>query len=402
MEVVQVGTQVSGTIATVEADYNARVTKGQVLATLDPAPLAAAAAQARATLQAAEATAAAASSAVRQAASAVQAAEASRRQAEAALRSAEATQSKARSQLELAQLTVVRDRQLLAQGFIPQSQLDADQTAAATAAEDVRASEAAVAQAQAQIQQATSQRLSAESQLRAAQAQARAAQHQAAAEAAQLRQAEYNLSRTVITSPIDGIVMARNVSVGQTVAASFQTPTLFTLASTLTNMQVDTSVDEADVGVVHPGEEAAITVTAYPTVTFRGTVQQVRLNPTVVQNVVTYDAVVAVHDSSGRLRLGMTAQVTITVGRRKHVLTVPLAALLYRPRVRSAAGPGLTSPPPVAGAPGSTVTLWVLRHGRAVPVQVTLGLSDARAVEIAGGDLRPGDPVIVSESRGGR
>ena len=131
----------------------------------------------------------------------------------------------------------------------------------------------------------------------------------------------------MITSPIDGVVMARNVSVGQTVAASFQTPTLFTLATNLTNMQVDTSVDEADVGNVRPGETAHISVTAFPNVSFAGTVQQVRVNPTVVQNVVTYDAVVIVQDTSGRLLPGMTAQVAIDVGTRTHVLTLPIAAL---------------------------------------------------------------------------
>ncbi len=399
---VQVGSQVSGTIATIAVDYNSRVRKGQVLATLDPAPFQAAVAQASATLQALQASASAASSAVRQAAAAVQTAEATLRQATAALESAQATAAKAQSQLALARLTVERDRALLAQGFIPQNQVDADQTAAANAAQDVRAALAAVATARAQVEAAMSQRESARAQLRTAEAQRSAALHQVAAQSAQLRQAQYNLSRTVITSPIDGIVMARNVSVGQTVAASFQTPTLFTLASNLTDMQVDTSVDEADVGSVRPGEPASITVTAYPNVTFRGTVRQVRVNPTVVQNVVTYDAVVAVHDTSGRLKPGMTAQVTIIVGRRAHVLAVPIAALLYRPLARvPAAGQApnpVPAPPPVAGAPGSEVTVWVLRGGHPAPVQVTIGLSDGRNVEVLRGGLRAGDPVIIAQA----
>jgi HlyD family secretion protein len=225
----------------------------------------------------------------------------------------------------------------------------------------------------------------------------------------------------VITSPVDGIVMARNVSVGQTVAASLQTPTLFTIATNLTDMEVDTSVDEADVGNVHVGEAARITVTAYPNVTFTGTVQQVRVNPTVVQNVVTYDAVVAVHDTSGRLLPGMTAQVTIDTGTRTHVLAVPAAALLYRPLPQGgraggaptgSGGPGgFFAPPtpssgggaagaPVAGAPGSQVTVWVLRSGRPVPVPVVIGLSDTRSVEITSGSLQEGDQVIVAQVRG--
>jgi len=388
VDTVQVGTQVSGTVAALNVDYNSRVTKGEVLATLDPTQFQAAAQQSGANLAAAKASYAAALSAIAQ--------------DQASLRSAQANATKAQAQLALAELTVRRDESLLRQGFIPQSQMDADQTAVKAATDDSHAAEAAVAVAEALV--------------KTAQAQAAAAQQQVASQAASVQQAQYNLARTIITSPVDGIVMARNVSVGQTVAASFQTPTLFTLATNLTDMQVDTSVDEADVGNVRAGEAAQISVTAFPNVVFSGTVQQLRINPTIVQNVVTYDAVVIVHDSSGRLFPGMTGQVTIDVATRRHVLAVPTAALLFRPLPQRNApsappgGGGLfgfgtptngTAPPaPVAGAPGSRVTVWVLRGGQPSPVSVVIGISDNQNVEITGGDLHAGDGVVVAQVRG--
>jgi HlyD family secretion protein len=421
---VQVGSQVSGTIDSIKVDYNTRVTKGQVLATIDPTTFQAAVAQSSANLAAAQSSAAAARSTVQQNQAAVQTAAANLRQAQATLRSAQANVGKAQSQVALANLTVSRDASLLQQGFIPQNQMDTDQTAAAADTDDYRAAQAAVGVAQAQVNAASSQLRSAQAQVSTAQAQAAASQNQAAASAAQVQTAQYNLSRAVITSPMDGIVMARNVSVGQTVAASFQTPTLFTLATNLSNMQVDTSVDEADVGGVKVGQQAQISVTAFPNVTFAGVVHAVRLNPTVVQNVVTYDAVVLVHDAQERLRPGMTAQVTIDVATRTHVLAVPIAALLYRPLAPSRAGGGTQGAPggglgplggggfappsgststaaPVAGAPGSQVTVWVLRNGRPSPVRAVIGLSDGQNVEITSGNLRAGDPVIVAQVRGG-
>ncbi|TMI78578.1 MAG: biotin/lipoyl-binding protein [Bacillati bacterium ANGP1] len=401
VDTVQIGTQVSGTIAVINVDYNSKVKKGMVLATLDPAPFRAAVAQAGANLAAARAGHAAALSAIAQDQAAVESALAAIQQAQANLRSAEANAAKIEAQSKLAQVTVKRDASLLQQGFIPQNQMDADQTALESTAADTRAAQAAVAVAQAQAAGAAAQLRSAEAQVTTAQAQAAAAQEQIASQAAQLQQAAYNLSRTVITSPVDGIVMARNVSVGQTVAASFQTPTLFTLATNLTDMQVDTSVDEADVRSVREGETANISVTALPNVVFSGTVQQVRVNPTVVQNVVTYDAVVIVHDSSGRLMPGMTAQVTIDAGTRAHVLAVPIEAALYRPLTRSAHGkPESPASPPVAGAPGSHITLWTLRNGKPRPVPVVIGFSDGVNLEITDGNLHAGDPVIIEQARG--
>ena len=370
---VQVGSQISGTVASIRVYYNSRVKKGDVLATLDPTTFQAAVEQASAGLAAAQATAASSLSAVMQARAGVQTAQANFQQAQASLRSAMANATKVKAQVALTNLTVSRDASLLQQGYIPQSQMDADRTAAEVSANDYRAAQAAVAVAEAQAAASASQLRSAQAQVATAQSQAAATRNQVGSAAAQLQTAQYNLSRTVITSPMDGIVMARNVAVGQTVAASFQTPTLFTIATNLSDMQIDTSVDEADVGNVKVGEQAHISVNAFPNVSFTGVVHAVRLSPTVVQNVVTYDAVIRVHDPQERLRPGMTAQVMIDIATRTHVLAVPVAALLYRPLAPGGAGgatpgggplgsaggvgfaPPTTGAPagaPVAGAPG--------------------------------------------------
>ncbi len=205
---VLIGSEVSGTIRTINVDFNSKVRKGQVLANLDPT-----------TYQAA-----------------VDSAQANLMLSQASEESAVVNVGKMKAELDLANLTVQRDEPLLKQGLINQNQMDTDTTAAESAQQDYLA----------------------------AQAQVRVAQAQIGVVKGQLEQAQYNLSKTVILSPFDGIVMARNVDVGQTVAASLQTPTLFTLATNLTDMQVDTSVDEADVGGLLQGEAAQITVTAFP------------------------------------------------------------------------------------------------------------------------------------------
>ncbi|HYW84193.1 MAG TPA: efflux RND transporter periplasmic adaptor subunit, partial [Spirochaetia bacterium] len=359
---VLIGSEVSGTIRVLNVDFNSKVRKGQVLAKLDPTTYQAAVDSAQANLMLSQANE----------------------------ESAVVNVGKMKAQLDLANLTVQRDQPLLTQGLINQNSMDTDRTAAQSAQQDYLA----------------------------AQAQVRVAQAQIGVVKGQLAQAEYNLSKTLILSPFDGIVMARNVDVGQTVAASLQTPTLFTLATNLTDMQIDTSVDEADVGGLRQGETAQITVTAFPNVVFTGTVLQVRINPTTVQNVVTYDAVVQVHDTSGRLLPGMTAQVTIQVGSKTHVLAVPIAAVLYRPLAAPTTGAGGgfggggfgagvvqssggAASQPVAGAPGSKVTIWKLVAGKPAPQQVVIGLSDGKNLEITSGGLNEGDRIIVAQRRGG-
>ena len=204
---------------------------------------------------------------------------------------------------------------------------------------------------------------------------------------AAVRNARVNLGYTNIVSPVNGTVIARNITIGQTVAASFQTPTLFLIAQDLTHMEVDTSVSESDIGTVKLGDPADFTVLAYAGRTFRGSVVQVRQAPQVVQNVVTYDAVIGVSNRGFLLKPGMTATASIVTEQRTNVLRVPDQALRFTPDGRGSAD--ATHP----------VQVWVLREGNPVGVSVHTGLDDGTDTEIAGGELRLGDPVIVGERR---
>jgi len=411
---VAVGTQVSGTINSLEVDYNSIVHKGQILATLDPTSLQATSLQVHGVLAAAQSNASAASSTASQSAAAIAAAVANANVSSANARSAEANLTKAHAALALSQTTISRDNSLLAQGFISQSQMDTDRAAYNANSADVNAAQAALAAARAQAAATAIQIGAASDQHAASIYQASAAASQAQAAQGQVQQADYNLQRAVITSPIDGIVVSRAVSVGQTVAASLQTPTLFIIASSLRDMQVDVSVSEADVGQLKTGAIAQISVPAFPNVVFAGTVQQVRINPTTVSNVVTYDAVVTVHDDSSRLKPGMTADVTIALTTHDHVLSIPAAALLFKPAGAASGGSsrtaGTRSAPAaggaasaqagstsVSGALGSKATVWVLRDGKPVSVQIVIGISDGRNYEVLSGQLKPGDQVIVGQ-----
>jgi len=204
--------------------------------------------------------------------------------------------------------------------------------------------------------------------------------------------AKLNLEYTNIISPVDGTVVSRNVTQGQTVASSLQTPTLFLIGTDLKKMEVDTNVSESDVGGMKEDDKATFTVDAYPKRVFQGTVVQVRLSPQTVQNVVTYDAVVDFDNTDLALMPGMTASTEIIVDQRQNVLRVPDQALRYVPGGLTGARPGT----PASG--GSQV--WVLRNGLPVAVPVVLGLDDGNFTEIAKGDLLPGDPVITAENRG--
>jgi HlyD family secretion protein len=203
---------------------------------------------------------------------------------------------------------------------------------------------------------------------------------------AQLATAEVNLGYTNIVSPVDGTVVSRNVTVGQTVAASFQTPTLFLIATDLTKMQVDTNVSESDIGGIKENNRANFTVDAFPRRAFAGAVSQVRQSPQTLQNVVTYDVVVSVDNSDLALKPGMTAATRIVIDQRSEALRVPSQALRY-------------SPSELRGKPADRPQVWVLRDGKPVAVSVTSGLDDDTFAEIVKGELQPGDRVIVSEQR---
>jgi HlyD family secretion protein len=212
---------------------------------------------------------------------------------------------------------------------------------------------------------------------------------------AELETAQVNLDYTNIVSPVDGTVVSRNVTVGQTVAASFQTPTLFLIATDLTKMQVDTNVSESDIGGIKEGNTASFTVDAFPARTFRGKVSQVRQSPQTAQNVVTYDVVVSVDNSDLALKPGMTASTRVVVDQRADAIRVPNQAVRYTPGGLAAAAPEAGAVPMGAGE----ARLWVLRDGSPVSVAVVLGLDDDAYTEILKGDIKPGDLVIVAEQR---
>jgi len=218
-----------------------------------------------------------------------------------------------------------------------------------------------------------------------ASAQAQIERAQLAEREAELEDANVNLAHTDIRSPVDGIVLSRNINVGQTVAASFQTPTLFLIAQDLRQMQVNSDVSEADIGQVAPGQPARFSVDAFPERVFEGTVRQVRNAPISVQNVVTYDVVVDVDNSDLLLRPGMTATLTIVSATRDDVLKVPRRALRFRPRGERSA---LSN--------GQLRRLWVEKEaGRAEPLEVRVGLGDDEFVEVSGAGLEEGDAIII-------
>ncbi len=204
---------------------------------------------------------------------------------------------------------------------------------------------------------------------------------------ASLKKVETDLGYTRIYSPVDGIVVSRDVDAGQTVAASFQTPTLFTIAEDLTKMQIETNVDEADIGNVREGLEVTFTVDAYPNAVFSGRIKQVRIASSVVENVVTYPVIIDVSNPDLMLKPGMTANVTIITDKKENVLAVPSAAFRYRPSAYE-------------GELLRGRVLWVLEEGRPLPIQVETGISDGAYVEIKSDDLKEGDRVITGEEAG--
>ena len=237
----------------------------------------------------------------------------------------------------------------------------------------------------------------------AAHERAKAAEEAAAGALAQaqaaLNRAQINLSYATIYSPNDGVVISRSVDVGQTVAASLQAPTLFTIAEDLRRMQVDTAVSESDVGKLNQGMEASFQVDAYPRRTFKGTVRQVRNAPQISQNVVTYDAVIDVENPELLLKPGMTANVTFILGRKDDALLVPNAALRFRMDGVATANDDTNKPERDAAEPAADAPerrrVWVLKDNRPRPVMLTLGLSDGSRTEVLSGELTEGDLVIV-------
>jgi HlyD family secretion protein len=225
---------------------------------------------------------------------------------------------------------------------------------------------------------------------------------------AALRVAETNLRYATIRSPVNGTVISRNVDVGQTVAASLQAPTLFTIAKNLTEMQVDSNVSEADVGRITVGQDATFTVDAYPDRVFHGKVSEIRNAPIIVQNVVTYDVVILVDNKDLKLKPGMTANVSVMIAHREGTLKIPNAALRFRPESAKREG-GKTGPPqkagqqirPAEGDQGKPGRVWVVSpEGKPTPVSITLGITDGTFSEVTGGNLTEGAEVIVEQTSG--
>jgi HlyD family secretion protein len=350
---VQVGSQISGRIAQLNADFGERVKRGQVIARLDPQLFQAAAEQARANRDAAAGT----------------------------LREAVIKAENAKKQL-------ARSQELESKNLIAAADFDAANLLATSSSAGVEAARGDLAQAR-----------------------------------ANLHQAEVNLGYTTIVSPINGVVISRNVDVGQTVAASLQAPTLFTIAEDLGKMQVHAAVSEADVGRLGTGMPASFVVDAYPDERFKGVIRQIRDAPQTLQNVVTYDAVIDVDNPDHRLKPGMTANVTFVYAEHKRVLRIPSAALRFLPPPELLAESGLPVPKhhkkdkpdrpprdkagamagPAAGAgatdgsPGASArrTVWAVRSERLVAVPIEIGVSDGSKVEIKSGDLAEGEVVVL-------
>jgi HlyD family secretion protein len=334
---VQVGTQVSGMIKSLHADFNSIVKAGDIVATIDPEPF-----------------------------------RARRDQAASNLEMAKANLARARTEQAQRQRELDRAKSLVTQQFVSQNDVD-------VAITNSQGADAQVNVAMAQVRQAD----------------------------AALNAAELDLKYTTIRSPVNGIVVARNVEVGQTVAASFATPNLFLIALDLTKMQVDTNVSESDIGGINEGKEATFTVDAYPGVPFSGTIRQVRLAPINVQNVVTYNVVVGVDNKDLRLKPGMTANVSIVVAQRDNILKVPNAALRFVPPKSEQGEPRRQATRPALGEAGGKVIpvtggaapqrpIWKQGdNGELSSIPVKTGISDGSWTEVVSEAIAEGDEVIV-------
>ena len=327
---VQVGSQLSGQIRELFADFNTRVTAGQPVARLDTRTIEARQAAAQADLQSAVA-------AVAVARAGAEKAEADLASARAQLLSARARLDSAEAQARDGEAELRRAQDLRARGVNAERDLSRALFLAERLRADVAAARAAIAQQEAML-------LGAEATLRTSRAQIAAAEAAQAQRAAQLQQVEVDLTNATIRAPIDGVVVSRNVDIGQTVAVSLQSPILFQIAASLDEMEVWATVDESDIGRIRAGQEVTFTVAAHPGVTLRGRVKDIRLAPATVQNVVTYTVVVTAPNTNGRMLPGMTATLRIVTDQRENAVRVPNAALRWRPAGTSAEGNATPAP----------------------------------------------------------
>ena len=412
---VQVGSQVSGQVQELYADYNSLVKHGQLLAKLDPRTF-------QAQLENAEATVAAAQAHV-------QSADAETKTQAANLESAKANLEAAKVARDNTAVLFERNASLSKEGVVSKNDYDNAKANADSARAKLDQAQAAVAQAEAQGRSAV-----------AGLQQAKALLQQSEAD---LNRARLNLEYCNIYSPVDGVVISRNIDVGQTIAASLQSPILFTIANDLTHMQVNANVDEADIGNISDQADVRFTVDAFPNEFFRGRISEIRLNPQTVQNVVTYSVIISIENPELKLKPGMTANITILVEQRDNVLKVPNAALRYTPPGtqreqltgrRGGSAPPVPAgteapsqvshrdhtvkPPPAQLAPGQKWNpsdkikmvppkrvaerpgiVYVLNaQQKPEPRQVLLGITDGSASEVISGQLKQGDAVVIGDN----
>jgi HlyD family secretion protein len=372
---VQVGSQVSGNIKVLYADFNTKVTKGQLVAEIDPQTFQTQVDQASAALDSVHSAAMTAAAQVQKANSDLAGTMASEKSVESVLAKDKANALNARNQYE-------RQDSLFKDGIISRTDHD---LAKAT----LDAAEAQVAADQSQIEASKQTIQSAQAQVRVAQAQSSSAQAQERQSQASLQQAKINLEHTRITAPVDGTVIARRMDVGQTVAASFAAPTIFEIAQDLTKMQLDTNVDESDIGNISASQQATFTVDAYPGTTFRGQVVDVRKAPISAQNVVTYDVVISVANPDLKLFPGMTANARIMTAKLDNALKVPNAVLRNHPTTAMLTQLGLPM------VPANKQQVYVARGGKLRAVPVTFGLSDGKYTAVTDGDLHEKDLVVA-------
>lgn len=312
---VNVGTQVSGTVKKLSADFNSKVTAGQVLLELDPTTF------------------------------------------NAAVQQASGNVANAEASLKLALANEQRMRELVALEYVSKQELD----------QAIQAREAA------QAQQQTAR--------------------------GQLMRDRANLGYSTIRSPVSGVVVSRQVDLGQTVAASFQTPTLFQIAQDLRRMQIDSNVAEADIGKIRVGQTARFTVDAFSGERFEGSVKQIRLNPINQQNVISYDVVVGVNNDDLKLMPGMTAYVSFIIEQRKDVLLVPNAALRFKPADAAKNGRKTGAQARQRGAQQAGATVYQIQDNALVPVRLRTGISDGKYTEVLGGELKAADRVVVEDNQ---
>jgi HlyD family secretion protein len=379
---VEVGSQLSGQVAEVLVDFNDEVKKGQPLARLDPRTFESEVSAAEAALEVARAR-------ILTQRATLQTSVSEAAGTRSRLKVAEARVESARAQLAETQRDLRRKQALAETETLAPAHVDQAATANQSAAADLRGAEAEVEVAKEAVLAAEAGQLSADANLLYAQA----AEKQQAAE---LEQERIDLARTVIAAPSDGVVIGRDVDQGQTVAASLEARTLFTIAQDLRHMEVHAKVDEADIGQIRAGQQARFTVDAYPGRSFSGTVEQIRKSSEVVENVVTYTVVLSAKNPDLVLLPGMTALVQVVVEQIEDVLKVPNAAVRFRPPQGVAVQPIADATAATTSARGSPAVVWAPGpDARPRPVRVTLGRSNESATEIVDGPLRVGQPVIV-------